>query len=197
MTRPHEELGAKVRRLQAAVAEVHGCTTVDGVTVRTDASGRLTGLDVSAHAYTMGPNGLSELIMRVYNEMADDVGARTTAILAELHDDPAVAHIVDATTDTVSTPQPVQQRSFNNPPQQRVVPESTPKPIAAGHQPTAASTGWLTDQVARSRGARLQAEAELARRQAAEWEEEEQNLTTPAERDPSHINRPTGTQNRG
>ncbi|WP_338890486.1 hypothetical protein [Rhodococcus sovatensis] len=80
MTR--EELGAKVRRLQQAVAEVHGHTHLDGVTVRTDSIGRLTELGI-----------------------ADDAWARGPEALAELRDDPIVARIADATIGSVSAPE--------------------------------------------------------------------------------------------
>lgn len=93
MISSHEELGAKVRRLQQAVADIHGVTQLDGVTVRADANGRLTGLQVSRDAYVRGP----DLIMRAYNRTADDVQRRTAVVLAELRDDASVARIVDAT----------------------------------------------------------------------------------------------------
>ncbi|WP_336082357.1 YbaB/EbfC family nucleoid-associated protein [Nocardia sp. SSK8] len=101
----HEELGAKVRRLQQAVADVHGETSVDGVTVRTDANGRLSELHIGHSAYARGPQELAELIVRVYRDTAAEVAARTSAIMAELRDDPAVARIADATViETAPTP---------------------------------------------------------------------------------------------
>lgn len=178
MTRPHEELGAKVRRLQHAVSEIHGQASFGGVTVRADANGRLTGLDISESAHAAGPRALTELIMRLYNEVADDVHARTTAILTELRDDPAVARIADATADAGPAPQPVQQRASHLPPTapapQHTAPGYPPQvPIQADPEPSTANS-WISAQVARSRAARLRAEAELARHQASEWEEEEQ-----------------------
>ncbi|WP_168708365.1 MULTISPECIES: YbaB/EbfC family nucleoid-associated protein [unclassified Rhodococcus (in: high G+C Gram-positive bacteria)] len=95
MTR--EELGAKVRRLQQAVAEVHGKTQLDGVNVRTDANGRLTELSIAHDAWSRGPEALADLIARAYRQAADDVRQRSTAIMAELRDDPIVARIADAT----------------------------------------------------------------------------------------------------
>lgn len=95
MTR--EELGAKVRRLQQAVAEVHGKTHLDGVNVRTDANGRLTELSIAHDAWARGPEALADLITRAYRQAADDVRQRSTAIMAELRDDPNVARIADAT----------------------------------------------------------------------------------------------------
>ena len=97
MISSREELGAKVRRLQEAVAEIHGITQLGGVTIRTDANGRLTGLDVSRDAYVLGPGALADLIMRAYNQTADDVQQRTTEVMAVLREDPVVARIVDAT----------------------------------------------------------------------------------------------------
>lgn len=93
----HEELGAKVRRLQQAVADVHGHTHVEGVTVRTDANGRLTELTVGHEAWGRGPAVLADLIMRAYSRTANDVQERSSSILAELRDDPTVARIADAT----------------------------------------------------------------------------------------------------
>ncbi|MGB6276065.1 MAG: YbaB/EbfC family nucleoid-associated protein [Rhodococcus sp. (in: high G+C Gram-positive bacteria)] len=93
----HEELGAKVRRLQQTVADIHGITQLAGVTVRTDANGRLTGLQVSRDAYVRGPDVLADLIMRAYNRTADDVQRRTAAVMAELREDPMVARISDVT----------------------------------------------------------------------------------------------------
>lgn len=104
MTSTREELGAKVRRLQQAVAEIHGITHLDGVTVRTDANGGLTGLEVSQDAYVRGPGALADLILRVYNQTANDVQQRTTAVMAELRDDPIVARMADA-TDISSNPE--------------------------------------------------------------------------------------------
>ncbi|WP_125458695.1 hypothetical protein [Rhodococcus sp. 1168] len=92
-----EELGAKVRRLQAAVAEVHGHTHLDGVTIRTDANGRLTELTFGHDAWGRGPEVLADTIMRAYRQTADDVRQRSTTIMAELRDDPIVARIADAT----------------------------------------------------------------------------------------------------
>lgn len=94
----HEELGAKVRRLQQAVAEVQGNTHLDGVTVRTDANGRLTELSIAHDAWARGPEALADLIARAYRQTADDVCQRSSAIMAELRDDPIVARIADATT---------------------------------------------------------------------------------------------------
>lgn len=119
MTRPYEELGAKVRRLQQIVADVHGYAAIDGVTVHTNANGRLTGLDISARAHAFGPQALIELIMRAYDQSADDVQTRTSAIMAELRDDPTVARIADATiVDTAPPPQIAESR----PPPARPVP---------------------------------------------------------------------------
>ncbi|WP_338890487.1 hypothetical protein [Rhodococcus sovatensis] len=103
MTR--EELGAKVRRLQQAVAEVHGHTHLDGVTVRTDSNGRLTELGIAHDAWARGPEALADLITRVCRDTAQEVQIRSTAIMAELRDDPIVARIADATIDSVSAPE--------------------------------------------------------------------------------------------
>ena len=97
MISSHEELGAKVRRLQQSVADIHGITQLEGVTIRTDANGRLTELQVSRDAYVRGPDVLADLIMRVYNRTADDVQQRTAAVLAEVREDPMVARIADVT----------------------------------------------------------------------------------------------------
>ncbi|MDJ0362737.1 hypothetical protein [Rhodococcus sp. H29-C3] len=94
MTR--EELGAKVRRLQRAVAEVQGNTHLDGVTIRTDANGRLTELSIAHDAWARGPEALADLITRVYRLTSQEVQMRSTAIMAELRDDPVVARIADA-----------------------------------------------------------------------------------------------------
>lgn len=101
MTR--EELGAKVRRLQQAVAEVHGDIQLDGVTIRTDANGRLTELSVGHDAWSRGPVEMADRIMRAYTQAAEDVQKRSTAIMAELRDDPIVARIADA---TIGSPAP-------------------------------------------------------------------------------------------
>ncbi|KZF06758.1 hypothetical protein A2J03_24010 [Rhodococcus sp. EPR-157] len=105
MTLTREELGAKVRRLQRAVAEVHGHTHLDGVTVRTDSNGRLTELGIAHDAWARGPEALADLITRVYRDTAQEVQIRSTAIMAELRDDPIVARIADATIDSVSAPE--------------------------------------------------------------------------------------------
>ncbi|MDI9927447.1 YbaB/EbfC family nucleoid-associated protein [Rhodococcus sp. IEGM 1341] len=110
----HEELGAKVRRLQQAVADIHGITQLDGVTVRTDANGRLTGLQVSRDAYVRGPDVLADLIMRAYNRTADDVQRRTAAMLAELRDDASVARIVDATGSRANPEVAVEPAQFGD-----------------------------------------------------------------------------------
>ena len=70
---------------------------LDGVTVRTDANGRLTGLQVSRDAYVRGPDALADLILRAYGQTADDVQRRTAAALTELRDDASMARIVDVT----------------------------------------------------------------------------------------------------
>lgn len=103
MTR--EELGAKVRRLQQAVAEVQGNTHLDGVTVRTDANGRLTELSIAHDAWARGPEALADTIVLAYRHTADDVRQRSTAIMAELRDDPIVARIADATTCSAFMPE--------------------------------------------------------------------------------------------
>ena len=107
-----EELGAKVRRLQQAVDEVHGHTYLDGVSVRTDANGRLTELVCGHEAWGRGPEVLAETIMRAYRQTADDVLRRSTSIMAELRDDPIVARIVDA-TDSRSDPECGSERPFD------------------------------------------------------------------------------------
>lgn len=112
MISSHEELGAKVRRLQQAVAEIHGITQLDGVTVRTDANVRLTGIQVSRDAYVRGPDALADLIMRAYGKTADDVHQRTAAVLAELRDDPSVARIVDATSSRANSEVAVEPAQF-------------------------------------------------------------------------------------
>ncbi|MGS2805977.1 hypothetical protein [Nocardia sp. MW-W600-9] len=104
MSPQHEELGAKVRRLQQTVADVHGQTSMDGITIRTDANGRLSELHIGHSAYARGPQELAELIVRVYRDTAAEVAARTSAIMAELRDDPAVARIADATVIETATP---------------------------------------------------------------------------------------------
>ena len=109
-----EELGAKVRRLQEAVAEIHGITQLGGVTIRTDANGRLTGLDVSRDAYVRGPDVLADLIMRAYGQTADDVQQRTAAVLAELRDDPSVARIVDVTSSRANSEVAVEPAQFGD-----------------------------------------------------------------------------------
>ncbi|MET4049515.1 DNA-binding protein YbaB [Rhodococcus sp. UYP5] len=119
MTR--EELGAKVRRLQQAVAEVQGNTHLDGVTVRTDANGRLTELSIAHDAWARGPEALADLITRIYRLTSQEVQIRSTAILAELRDDPIVARIADATignspateTRADQRPEPVTQESLS------------------------------------------------------------------------------------
>ena len=93
----HEELGAKVRRIQQAVAEVQGNTHLDGVTIRTDANGRLTELSIAHDAWARGPEALADLITCVYRLTSQEVQMRSTAIMAELRDDPIVARIADAT----------------------------------------------------------------------------------------------------
>lgn len=98
-----EELGAKVRRLQETVAEIGGMTQLDGVTIWTDANGRLTRLDVDHDAYARGPSTLVDLIMRAYEQTAEDVQQRTATVLAELREDPIVARIADAADDSNST----------------------------------------------------------------------------------------------
>ena len=109
-----EELGAKVRRLQQAVDEVHGHTYLDGVSVRTDANGRLTELALGHEAWGRGPEALAETIMRAYRQTADDVLQRATAIMAELRDAPIVARIVDA-ADSRSDPECGGERPFGAP----------------------------------------------------------------------------------
>ena len=91
MTR--EELGAKVRRLQQAVAEVQGNTHLGGVTIRTDANGRLTELSITHDAWSRGPEALADLIARACQITSQEVQIRSTAIMAELRDDPVVARI--------------------------------------------------------------------------------------------------------
>lgn len=102
MTR--EELGAKVRRLQQAVAEIHGDVHLDGVTIRTDANGRLTELSVGHDAWSRGPVEMADLIMHAYRQAAEDAQKRSTAIMAELRDDPIVARIADATIGSGPAP---------------------------------------------------------------------------------------------
>ena len=114
MISSREELGAKVRRLQEAVAEIHGITQLGGVTIRTDANGRLTGLDVSRDAYVRGPDVLADLIMRAYGQTADDVQQRTAAVLAELRDDPSVARIVDVTSSRANSEVAVEPAQFGD-----------------------------------------------------------------------------------
>lgn len=114
MISSHEELGVKVRRLQQAVADIHGITQLDGVTVRTDANGRLTELQVSRDAYVRGPDVLADLIMRAYGQTADDVQQRTAAVLAELRDDPSVARIVDATSSRANSEVAVEPAQFGD-----------------------------------------------------------------------------------
>lgn len=112
MISSHEELGARVRRLQQAVADIHGITQLEGVTIRTDANGRLTGLQVSRDACARGPDVLADLIMRAYGKTADDVQQRTAAVLAELRDDPSVARIVDATSSRANSEVAVEPAQF-------------------------------------------------------------------------------------
>ncbi|MGB3168329.1 MAG: hypothetical protein WBB62_02510, partial [Rhodococcus sp. (in: high G+C Gram-positive bacteria)] len=55
-------------------------------------------------AYVLGPGALADLIMRAYNQTADDVQQRTTEVMAVLREDPVVARIVDA-TDSMPGPE--------------------------------------------------------------------------------------------
>jgi DNA-binding protein YbaB len=133
-----EELGAKVRRLQQAVAEVHGHTHLDGVTVRTDSNGRLTELGIAHDAWTRGPEALADLITRVCRDTAQEVQIRSTAIMAELRDDPIVARIADATIDSVSaeTQVPVTSNSRLrelSQPDSMFSAEQTPTPHSVDH----------------------------------------------------------------
>ncbi len=106
---------------------------MDGVTVRTDANGRLSELHIGHSAYARGPQELAELIVRVYRDTAAEVAARTSAIMAELRDDPAVARIADATViETARTPQP-------QPAQPAPVPSTQPAPWQAS-QPSWSTT---------------------------------------------------------
>ena len=153
MTR--EELGAKVRRLQQAVAEIHGHTHLDGVTVRTDANGRLTELGIAHDAWARGPEALADLIKRVYRDTAQDVQIRSTAIMAELRDDPIVARIADATIGSVSVPEahvPVasdpRSRELSQPdstfPVQRTpTPHSVDRPVADARDDYFHRKSWL------------------------------------------------------
>uniref|UniRef100_UPI003FA6AB2C YbaB/EbfC family nucleoid-associated protein n=1 Tax=Rhodococcus sp. H36-A4 TaxID=3004353 RepID=UPI003FA6AB2C len=119
MTR--EELGAKVRRLQQAVAEVQGNTHLGGVTIRTDANGRLTELSITHDAWSRGPEALADLIARAYQITSQEVQIRSTAIMAELRDDPIVARIADATignspateAHAAPRPEPVMRESLS------------------------------------------------------------------------------------
>lgn len=174
MTRPQEELGAKVRRLQNAVTEVNGHATIDGITIRTDANGRLTGIEIDPRAHAAGPQAVAESIMRAYTAVSEDTRARTRAILAELRDDPAVARIADATVTDPSTPPPAQHvPAYQPPPQHQPAPAPRYQPDYqqpnsgwSTHGPARQSTAepvdanpdWIAERAARARAARQQAE---------------------------------------
>lgn len=130
----HEELGAKVRRLQQAVDDVHGHTYLDGVSVRTDANGRLNELRLGPDACGLGPEALAETIMRAYRQTADDVLQRSTAIMAELRDDPIVARIADATDSPRDSELRVQRPSDTTRSEIWPVDRSQPGGILIEHQ---------------------------------------------------------------
>ena len=137
------------------MAEVHGHTHLDGVTVRTDANGRLTELGIAHDAWARGPEALADLIKRVYRDTAQDVQIRSTAIMAELRDDPIVARIADATIGSVSVPEahvPVasdpRSRELSQPdstfPVQRTpTPHSVDRPVADARDDYFHRNSWL------------------------------------------------------
>lgn len=130
-----EELGAKVRRLQHSVEEIRGEIHLDGVTVRTDANGRLTELTVGQDAWGRGPAAVADLIMRAYRQTADEVQHRTTSIMAELRDDPVVARIADATIGVAHVQEPpVAVRRSAPPGEQRDVPSAAGQQVHQAHE---------------------------------------------------------------